>query len=249
MNKQLVAAAALALSVIASPAVAETTDWSGPYVGVYAGMNANETDVAGTYGNGSIAPGISGNSIAAGGTLGYNVQVDDSFVVGLEGDFGAGAKPSKSISSTYNLSSCNPAPGGSCAVTATSTWSSRLNWVSTIRARAGLASGDTLFYVTGGLALTDAGYSSAETVAGALSRSISGTTQSTLTGYAAGAGVEHRLGERVSVKAEYLRMAFPDRMVTGVLPAAGPLVVQSSPPTTNFRPTVNSLRLGVNYAF
>lgn len=240
MNKQLVAATALALSAIASPAVAETTDWSGPYVGVYAGMNANETDVAGTYGNGSIAPGISGNSIAAGGTLGYNVQVDDSFVVGLEGDFGTGAKQSKSLSSTY-LITCYPGP---CSETTTGTWSSRLNWVSTIRARAGLISGRTQFYVTGGLALANAELAATESVTGLLARTTSAVTQQTLTGYAVGAGVEHRLGGRLSVKAEYIRLAFPDRVVTG-----GGLTPLRSGAQTGFKPTVNSLRLGVNYAF
>lgn len=56
MNKQLVAATALALSAIASPAVAETAEWSGPYVGVYAGMNANETDVAELMATGALPP-------------------------------------------------------------------------------------------------------------------------------------------------------------------------------------------------
>lgn len=241
MNKQLVAATALALSAIASPAVAETTDWSGPYVGVYAGMNANETDVAGTYGTGSIAPGISGNGIAAGGTLGYNVQVDDSFVVGLEGDFGTGAKQSKSLTSTYYLSCGGPCP----AATVTGTWMSHLNWMSTIRARAGLVSGSTQFYVTGGLALADAELAATESG----TRTTTAVTKQTLTGYAVGAGVEHRFSHRISVKAEFLRQAFSERTATATLPPAGPLVAPSSPPTTIFKPVVNSLRLGVNYAF
>ena len=228
MKKKLVTVTALALSAIASPAVAETTDWSGPYVGAYAGMNANETDVTGNYlisNTGTAdAPGISGNALAAGGTLGYNVQVDDSFVIGLEGDFGTGAKRSNSIETSICMGP------GSCTQF-TNTWKSNPNWLATVRARAGLASGNTLFYVTGGLAVSDTNVSyspGANPI----------EEKKTSTGYAAGVGVEHRLGHGFSVKAEYLRMSFSH-------------VVAYAPSSigVDFKPTVNSLRLGVNYAF
>jgi outer membrane immunogenic protein len=82
-----------------------------------------------------------------------------------------------------------------------------LQWLSTIRARAGLPvlSDRGLLFVTGGLAVGNVFSSGSVTVANAAgSVTWSGSNSSTLTGYSVGGGPEYALTNRWTTKAEYL---------------------------------------------
>lgn len=103
-------------------------------------------------------------------------------------------------------------------------WKFSNPWFGSLRARAGFAMNNTLFYATAGLAY------------GGLSVELAGVRESRSSlGWAAGAGMEVGLSENWSAKAEYLIMDLADRgyVMTG----------------TNTGLESNLLRLGVNYRF
>jgi opacity protein-like surface antigen len=117
---------------------------------------------------------------------GYNWQLDKNFVVGVEADYSTGFDSSESIrwSSTNGVD-----------------WKSKWDNVITIRGRAGLVVDNTLLFVTGGLARASVKYDAIEFDTGTPDRaSFSGSSK----GFVAGAGVEHALNKRLTVKADYL---------------------------------------------
>jgi outer membrane immunogenic protein len=148
----------------------------------------------------------------AGGTAGYNWQLG-RWVLGLEGDI--------DWSDVGGNSSANNCPAG-CSV--------ENKWLGTARGRVGYAFGSWLPYVTGGLAVGDVN-------AGATG--FSGT-DSTQTGWAAGAGVEYGVSRNVSAKLEYLRVDL-GRFDCGL--NCGP----TAPDNVGFR--ANVVRGGINFRF
>lgn len=75
------------------------------------------------------------------------------------------------------------------------------DWLSTARLRLGYATGSTLFYVTGGLAVSDLDLTST-------SAGLSSTASETLVGYAIGAGVEYKFRSNMSARIEALYHGF-----------------------------------------
>ena len=97
-------------------------------------------------------------------------------------------------------------------------------WFGSVRGRAGFAMNNVWFYATAGLAY------------GGLEAQVGPATESKQhAGWTAGAGMELGLSQKVSARAEYLRMDLTDRgyVLTG----------------TNVGLEANLLRLGVNYRF
>jgi outer membrane immunogenic protein len=182
--------------------------WTGVYVGINAGYHwgGSATNFTGTdtdggglgtaLGLGLIpATGAGGASGAiAGGTIGYNWQIN-SFVLGLEVDIdGAGGRKTSSL-----------ADGPPLFVPVFTTSSQGLDWLGTVRGRIGWALIDRLLiYGTGGLAFGESRASfsvSGPTFAPPLFDSVS-TTRSV--GWAAGGGIEYAVNNNWSVKVEYL---------------------------------------------
>jgi outer membrane immunogenic protein len=143
------AAADMAIPTKAPPPVATPiSNWTGPYVGVGAGAaldHSSYTDV--DYFFFLLPTGPNNNfwtptpiDFTASGLAGYNYQFS-KFVLGIEGDLNwIGGKHTAGIGSF--------ATGG---VTA----STNMDWLSTVRARAGVLLSDaTLLYATGGAAFT-----------------------------------------------------------------------------------------------
>jgi outer membrane immunogenic protein len=166
--------------------VAAPFSWTGWYMGVNAGYGVGQG-----YGKfaGPVGPAEAFNAMPAGGfgggQLGYNYQLFGSFVVGAETDIqGAG------------ISDNQTALGGGGSLI-----NHKLDWFGTTRARAGLATGPVLSYVTGGVA-----YGGIET--GITSPLGSITTTTTKTGWTWGGGVEAALGGNWTAKAEYLYIDF-----------------------------------------
>lgn len=97
--------------------------WTGPYVGIYGAYNW----MSSSFEPGNDVDGIDG--FGAGGFAGYNYQLDQNFVVGLEGMLGfSGAE--------------NGFKGTKV----------EQDWDASLRARLGYAFGDTMLYGLGGLA-------------------------------------------------------------------------------------------------
>ena len=119
-----------------------------------AAFSATSTNPAYTY-NASYIPwtGRSFNSsgFMGGGYLGYNYQVNQNFVVGLEGDF----------QGTTNSQSATWAPTPVLYPLASVTAKSSLDWLGAINGRLGVAYDRALFYAIGGAAAGAASASAA----------------------------------------------------------------------------------------
>lgn len=186
--KHLIAAAAAATVLIASPAIsADLYDpvapvapevygptvfsWAGPYVGAQIGFGWGET-------RGKIKGsrrGIDTDGVIGGLYGGYNAQLTPNFVLGGEADISW-----SDISGDRNI-------GGR-------KYEARTDWQGTIRARAGAAFDRILVYGTGGVAF--AGNN--------MKKQARGSEGQTHVGWTLGAGVEGAITENIVARGEYL---------------------------------------------
>jgi len=159
--------------------VVEPLRWEGPYVGAHIGYDGFRTSNSVI-----VGPAQSWNQDADGWLggilLGYNAEFE-SFVLGVEADAGFGK-----ASQTETRSGL-----GKVRITD--------HGQHTFRARAGLPTSIGLFYVTGGLGLSDVWI-----------RSDSGKDENFHWGYVVGGGFESKVTESVSLRAEYLYSNFGD---------------------------------------
>lgn len=240
--KLLSTAAVLAVAVAATPAAAQT--WTGAHVGAYAGINAQNSQTQDYWCEVACdAPTLKGVDLAAGVTLGYDYQVDDNFVVGLEGDVGMGADDTDTV--TYD----DPDYAWDYS------FSTKIKRLATLRARAGLAMGNTMVYATGGVAAAKVRFSADAQGTGTYSSSYTNYGafgSQSMTGYTLGGGIEHSFGQ-FSVKAEMLhtdlgksdQACFMDTEGTD----AGVCWDNSSDEVLVANPVLNSVRIGFNYKF
>ena len=211
----------LALSVTGAYADG-AIDWTGPYAGLNAGVAILDGDTS------YVSPGFTGGSLdlsdagfTGGGTLGYNWQ-HDTWVFGIEGDFNF-----LDVDDTTGLFN----------VKGTGSLRADYDWFATVRARAGMAWGNSLFYATGGVAFIESELRlNSALVAG------TATVKDTdvLTGFAIGGGIEHSFSQQWSAKAEYLYMNFESQSVS----LAGPPSASA-----RFEPELHVVRAGINYHF
>jgi outer membrane immunogenic protein len=152
-----------------------TYDWSGAYVGVWAGAACIDGTITdNTAGVEYLNAGCGGK----GGLLaGYNYQID-SLVLGIEGDWG------KSGTIVENN---DP----------TADFSYKLDSIATLRARVGYAIDDTLIFVTGGGAWAKGNLD------GIVSATPNNLTASH-TGWTIGGGVEQAVTDNFHLKLDYL---------------------------------------------
>jgi len=222
-------------------------NWGGWYVGGQVGGAWGRSDVSSAFVNGAApianqqaaaaagSPGLKPDGFSGGGQVGYNHQVDQ-WLFGVEADvsyFGL------SKSSTVTA----PLPVGVGAFSASNAVTT--DWLVTLRPRVGYAVDRTLFYATGGLALTEMKYSGS--FADSTGANESASLSKTVAGWTAGAGVEHAFTNNWSAKVEYLYSDFGKQTVTGpVLAGQTPtpgLVSQSVDLKTS------TVRGGLNYHF
>jgi outer membrane immunogenic protein len=189
-------------------AVAPVFNWTGFYAGAQAGYGWGQSehfDLAFSYGDLSIS------GAAFGGTMGFNWQVSPVWLFGVEADF-----------SWSNIKGTeNDLPACSCITD--------VDWFGTARARAGVVNGQSLFYVTGGVAYAKIYSFSNLPDNGTVKRA----------GWTAGAGMEHAFASNWSAKLEYLYADFGHYTYDNV-PA-----VDNYSAKTHF----HFVRFGVNYRF
>jgi outer membrane immunogenic protein len=172
----------------AAPPPPPAFSWTGPYVGVLAGWGWGWLHWRFVPVPTSPTPNPQRTTgPVAGATVGYNYQAGN-LVFGAEGDF-AWARIDGTAACPNVLFSCDSA----------------LNWLGTLRARAGVAFGQLMIYATGGLAV---GQQRIQTVqpGGAIPPSgtpVNGTTLWAL-GWTAGAGIEVAFSHGLSAKIEGL---------------------------------------------
>ena len=166
---------------------------------------------------------------AGGGQAGYNYQFAPNWLAGIE---------ATSRERTQSASTC---AGIGCANFGGFyfTEDQKLRWFATLRARLGYATGDWLFYVTGGGAWAESHndfrvFTPIDAI---------GSAEFNLSGWAIGGGVERHLVGGWSAKLEYL---YPDLgNYTDVVP--DPLSGHTFTMTSNVRDNV--VRVGLNYKF
>jgi outer membrane immunogenic protein len=145
--------------------------WTGPYIGINGGWGFGRSEFSDPFPSGSFD--TSGGLV--GGTLGYNYQLDNNVVFGLEGDI-----------DWSDIHGSAPCAGTTCET--------RNNWLGTARGSLGYALGNFMPYVTGGAAFGDIKSS----IAGI------GDSHETKAGWTAGGGIEAHISGPWSAKLEYL---------------------------------------------
>jgi outer membrane immunogenic protein len=208
------------MPVKAAPMAPPPFNWTGFYVGANAGVlwgHSVQTVDIDTFG-GVPADTSTFSGFIGGVQAGYNWQFSN-VVLGIEADID-GASARKSVASS-----------------AFDTHNMALNWLGTVRGRAGLAFDRFLPYFTGGVAFAGLKNEIVDTGVpfGTVNRG------NTATGWTVGGGLEYAFDNHWSAKAEYLYVKLPDKTVAL---ASGGYNFQFT-----FKDTEQLARIGLNYRF
>ncbi|MDE2384969.1 MAG: porin family protein [Alphaproteobacteria bacterium] len=238
--KQVFAAALALTSAISFAQAADVGspahDWSGPYVGILAGTTALISQGQGNSFDDTSSPAIAvwnstntartnwGASI--GGQLGYNTVLSNNMVLGAVGD----------LSWTGNSSDEGTLNFGNYSYHR----HDAMDAFGTVRAKLGMISGDTLFSVSGGLALGD--FHTLHQTITCCPTLFESNIDGLQAGWVVGAGVDHAVSENVVVNFEALYANFPARDGTVVTPGASASLVK-------LENSVVTLRAGISYKF
>jgi opacity protein-like surface antigen len=233
------------------------TNWTGFYVGGFAGAAAGRSDIQFV---GAPSPATGNKPWVFGGLggieAGYNYQFANNWVVGVEGDIGGTNLNGGRNGGTDGGLDIN---GISVAFSpAFLTVQDHTNWMATVTGRVGYSWGRTLFYAKGGVAIEDSTTSvgciygptgqappdnlgnsrSCLNQAGIVTGGFS-TPNDTRVGWTVGYGTEFDLGRNWSAKAEYDYLSF------------GRHTALASDGTTflSNRNDVSQVKVGVNYRF
>jgi outer membrane immunogenic protein len=213
-------------------------NWTGFYVGLNAGAastDRNLTAVASEpFFESRFTDTISKTGFLGGGQIGYNYQSGMS-VFGVEAD--ATWLNVKSTTNTF----ADPFFFGK----GNAAFSSNIDWLVTVRGRAGIAATPALLvYVTGGLAIAGVNvrYQNSGNFLGQLTNTVS--VNDTIYGWTAGFGAEYALGGNWSVKAEYLRAQFDDTTLNVPFNPQTGLAG-----TVKASQDIDLIRAGINYKF
>jgi outer membrane immunogenic protein len=240
-------AVAADLAVYKAPAPA-VFSWTGCYVGATAGgTQATSTDTwapnPASFGTdtGTIAAqtaaSVKASGFTGGGELGCNYQWTPWLVVGVEGDIQA-------TDLSWGHSGAVSVPAGQLPFNETFT----SHWFSTIRARAGYAAGNWLFFGTAGVAFADIGSSDSISFppSGTIN-AMSGNT--TATGWTAGGGIEWAFARQWTIKAEYMYVDVAGLTYTSANSAAAFGFPAATIVHTHGDLKENVGRIGINYKF
>jgi outer membrane immunogenic protein len=222
---------------LSTTAPAAPYDWTGGYVGFEFGVGwgtAEQTDPTG-FSTGPFTP----NGAFVGGTLGYNWQLYNNWVLGLEGDASwadIGASTPGSDPTAFSHLGPNSTTNFGCGGV-NQLCQAKLESLETVRGRVGYAFGYVMPYATAGLAVgTLHGQEGDVPVDGAY-----GSGNSTVVGWTAGLGFEAAILPRWTVKLEGLytdlgkHTVFDDTLPSGT----------TAPESIHFTPAI--IKIGVNY--
>ncbi|MCP4621258.1 MAG: porin family protein [Bradyrhizobium sp.] len=264
-------AAAAAIAILNSAAVAADPGWSGFYVGANAGYgwsNAAISEVPGdqntaTFFLGQPNVASSSTSFRGGGWLGgvqagYNWLPGQNWLAGVEADINGSNIAGNGSTPTTVVFGQN---------TATLQTNQNIQWFGTVRARVGyLVTADIMFFATGGLAYGKVSENASIVLPPGASNSqgnfgsgyacggfygdstcFAGSTSRVSTGWTAGAGTEFRINQHASVKLEYLYV----NLGTGSFPllAAHPGAMNPSVLNASGDASFNLVRAGLNFRF
>jgi outer membrane immunogenic protein len=207
-----------------APVVAPAASWAGFYIGGHAGVawhqahSANSYDGAPVFGLAEISANKTG--FIGGGQIGYNWQ-RGNFVFGLEADGSwLSAKAGNGTSTFGYLFGA----------------SQKIEWLSTVRGRFGLAVGDTMAYVTGGVA-----FGGVKNQFGFLPGIVSSNSDTRI-GWTVGGGVEHMWTPNWTIALEALFVDLGNSSAN-----SAPVVVGGPGKSTKFSNQAVIGRLKLNY--
>src|SRR5271170_7910337 len=224
--------------------------WTGFYVGANLGWVGSSNSTLTNTGAGGLGsalaagfiPGSVGgshNGLIGGGQIGYNWQFSPFWVAGIEADYDGISK--------YSTTSVFASPGSAAFPPFTTTFTSGLDTLGTVRGRLGwLWTPALLAYATGGFAYGDTKIGSSFTCPTcAPPAAIANSSTSTSTGWTVGAGLEWKFAQAWSAKVEYLYADLGSQSST--------IVYNYAPFTSSMTSTVNTrenvVRVGLNYKF
>lgn len=165
--------------------------WTGPYVGAFVmgvGVESRYDATCNDPDDCLIDPEMSGFTWGGGLLAGFNYDLGNNFLIGVEGDYGWAGKVD------------NDDPGEATEM--------KIKDIATLRARAGyIFNDDTLFYATGGMAWIKTTFGGE--VGAIPDREFIDDTQWT-SGWTIGGGIEHAFSESVHARLEYLYLDMKD---------------------------------------
>jgi outer membrane immunogenic protein len=235
-------------SIKDAPYVASAWNWTGFYAGLNAGYVFGGDDDVTTSGqvqaninnvNGGARPasvGLDREGFTGGGQIGYNWQMN-GLVVGVEADISYTDVEDSVRVTTTALNGIDRLNND---------FRSKLDYLGTVRARLGIASDRTLYYVTGGLAYGEV-ENSADFFGPAGQLQFTGRSSGTKTGYVVGGGIEHAFTPNWTLKGEYLYYDLGSETV-GVNVVAGS-GGGGTGYDSRFENDGHILRIGANYKF
>jgi len=213
----------------------QPTNWTGFYVGGFAGAASGRDDIG--YVRDNVRDNVNASSPwLAGGIggieLGYNYQFANNWVVGIEADIGAGnVHGGRPAGADNGLNSVGGSTGAFSSAFYTA--STKSDWAGTVAGRLGYNWNRTLLYAKGGVAFADSSTSvdcifgpsgapssygdpdpsfgtSAKCTSPASKDQLAhfGTPRSVRVGYTLGLGAEFDLSHNWSVKSEYDVLSF-----------------------------------------
>jgi len=200
-------------------------NWGGVYFGINGGYGFGTSN----WTNAGVSTGGFGtNGFLLGGTAGLNYAIGGGFVFGVEGDMDW-----STLSGSSSIAACagvqTLVPGAAC--------STKSNWLSTARARAGYAFDRILIFATGGAAIGDL-----QVALTPATGFIGGAAQF---GWTAGGGIEYAFADNVTAKVEYLYVNLGAASCVTNNCGTIPGIVTGA--TVSL--TENLVRAGVNYKF
>jgi len=213
--------------------------WAGPYLGLSAGYAWSDPGVGCMFSGASPCATFTYPAPRATGPLGtfqagYNWQVG-TWVLGLESDI-----------STLDVHATRQFP--SVDAGKTDAIASRYDWLGTVRGRAGYAAGADLFYATGGYAVGRASHQYVYDISNVAGSEQGFASSQMRSGWAAGLGWEHAIGQHWSLKAEYLHVGLETSDLNiSTLRFTGSGGNVSS--ILRFNNDLNILRVGANFRF
>lgn len=278
--KILLSAASLSLLMagVAAPALAQSApDWSGPYIGVYAGSVENHEQSGETLIFDRNLDGVFGETVATsggadafgpgfcqGGALtnqaGGGCTLDDK---GVEGTIRAGydwqfGQVVVGLVADWSALNVSDTVTGFSSTPANYVFRRELTDMAALRARVGFATGPALLYITGGAAY--GGIDNSFRTTNAANSFVVQEDEDDADGWQLGAGLEWRLAPNLSVTGEYLytNLTPGDYIVragnNGTTPATNPFILAPNTAGTditrsNDEMELHALRIGMNVRF
>lgn len=260
MRPLLIGAAFTALLAAPVPVMAQSTDWTGPYVGGRLGYTSQpednqetvlfDTDLNGSFddnvntvtGANAFPRGFCGGAASTATATGCRDRDGTEWAAHIGYDVQLGSSLVVGVIGEYGRSTIVDSVTAFSSTPAFYTFTRRLRDNAAIRGRAGFALGNTLLYGTGGIAYGKINRSF--TTSNVVNTVTQTGNREKAFGYRAGGGVEHRFTDNFSLAAQYLYTSFKEdddftaRVGGTNVPVSNPFILRNRE-GTDFRRSSN----------